>query len=347
MTLFRFLVVATLAFALSPFIASADVTVEITALVPGCGDGIIEPGEECDVSDFGGETCQTQGFNRGSLICTASCTIDTSACSLGSGGGGSPTPPEIPETNVVFSGRAYPESEVTILKDGQIVTTTVAEPDGDFSATISGLSTGRYKFTFFAKDKNGLVSSPFYFRTFINSEVTTKISDILLAPTIMVDFTPIARGQEILVFGQSARASEVTVTIDEELKFTQKVLAEDDGDYRATFDSQVLALGLHSVSSRTTLNGQQSPYSTIINFEVTPAPVAPPTTPPEPEGSGGERSSDINGDGRVNLIDFSILAFWYNKLLSNDFREIEREFFNGDGVVNLIDFSIMAFYWTG
>jgi len=48
---------------------------------PYCGDGSInQPSEDCDGNDFGTETCETQGFDSGNLICTGSCTIDTSSC---------------------------------------------------------------------------------------------------------------------------------------------------------------------------------------------------------------------------------------------------------------------------
>jgi hypothetical protein len=50
----------------------------------GCGDGVLDPGngEECDGSDFGAATCSTEGFDGGTLTCTASCTIDTTDCTL-------------------------------------------------------------------------------------------------------------------------------------------------------------------------------------------------------------------------------------------------------------------------
>jgi hypothetical protein len=44
-----------------------------------CGDGV-----ECDVADLGGATCQTLGFQGGTLACTADCKHDTSACESGS-----------------------------------------------------------------------------------------------------------------------------------------------------------------------------------------------------------------------------------------------------------------------
>jgi hypothetical protein len=47
------------------------------------------------------------------------------------------------------------------------------------------------------------------------------------------------------------------------------------------------------------------------------------------------------------LIDFSIAAFWYKRPLSAEFLAREQKHLNGDGKIDLIDFSIMAFYWTG
>ncbi len=57
---------------------------------PYCGDGIINNGESCDGSDFGGNTCSGYGFDYGSLSCI-NCVISTGGCgyrSVGSPGGG-------------------------------------------------------------------------------------------------------------------------------------------------------------------------------------------------------------------------------------------------------------------
>ena len=45
-----------------------------------CGNGKIDPGESCDGTDFGSQTCASLGLGTGSLICTAGCTIDVSGC---------------------------------------------------------------------------------------------------------------------------------------------------------------------------------------------------------------------------------------------------------------------------
>jgi hypothetical protein len=61
-----------------------------------------------------------------------------------------------------------------------------------------------------------------------------------------------------------------------------------------------------------------------------------------PTASTTPAKGDLSGDGRVNLIDFSIMAYWYGKP-----NPPAAEDLNGDGKIDLTDFSIMAFYWTG
>ncbi len=46
-----------------------------------CGNGTIDPGEDCDGEDLGGATCQDLGFDGGQLACSPNtCTYDTSGC---------------------------------------------------------------------------------------------------------------------------------------------------------------------------------------------------------------------------------------------------------------------------
>ncbi|RMG98897.1 MAG: hypothetical protein D6705_04680 [Deltaproteobacteria bacterium] len=45
-----------------------------------CGDGTKNGSEQCDGADLGGKTCQTEGFDSGTLTCKADCTLDTSGC---------------------------------------------------------------------------------------------------------------------------------------------------------------------------------------------------------------------------------------------------------------------------
>lgn len=81
--------------ALGQPVLAAENSLTITASVPGCGDTIIQLGEECDGSNLNSNTCQTRGFSTGTLSCDSSCFFNTSQCanesSGGGGGGGSYT----------------------------------------------------------------------------------------------------------------------------------------------------------------------------------------------------------------------------------------------------------------
>jgi hypothetical protein len=50
-------------------------------MLPICGNGMIDPGEQCDQSNLNGQTCASQGFAAGVLKCGAGCMFDTSGCS--------------------------------------------------------------------------------------------------------------------------------------------------------------------------------------------------------------------------------------------------------------------------
>jgi hypothetical protein len=47
---------------------------------PECGDGLVDPGEDCDTASLAGSDCATLGFVAGELGCAADCSFDTSAC---------------------------------------------------------------------------------------------------------------------------------------------------------------------------------------------------------------------------------------------------------------------------
>lgn len=45
-----------------------------------CGDGAIDPGEQCDGANLGGATCVSLGYTSGALACAAGCGFDTGGC---------------------------------------------------------------------------------------------------------------------------------------------------------------------------------------------------------------------------------------------------------------------------
>jgi hypothetical protein len=98
-----------------------------------------------------------------------------------------------------------------------------------------------------------------------------------------------------------------------------------------TTASSTLAKGTYLVKARQSLPTAQSDFSAPAYIGIGQSPIV--TT------EGGLKA-DINKDGKVNLVDFSILLTAWGT--SDDKSDI-----NSDGIVNLADFSILLFYWTG
>lgn len=45
-----------------------------------CGNGVRDPGEQCDGTDFGGKSCQSLGLGSGQLTCNTFCAIVATSC---------------------------------------------------------------------------------------------------------------------------------------------------------------------------------------------------------------------------------------------------------------------------
>lgn len=255
----------------------------------------------------------------------------------GGGGGGAPVPAQ---TAVVFSGRAYPKSTVTLLKDAQVVASTVAGADANFQISLTAISAGNYTFSLYSQDKTGNRSSLLSFPVTVTAGATKKVSGIFIAPTIDVDKTEVKRGDNIAIFGQSTPQSAIVISVNSDEEFFGKATSDKDGVYLYNFDTMPLEIGQHITKSKATIGNEISAYSTAVTFNVGSRSVKKSTEQKVLKG-------DVNSGGQVNLLDFSIVAYWYKRPLSESFKKIEKEKLNGDGKVDLTDFSIMAYYWTG
>jgi hypothetical protein len=322
--------------------SAAAAVINATIKMVICGNNIREAGEDCDGTDLNNKSCQSFGYSQGNLSCRSSCDFNFTSCSRegeNSGSSNSRYVPTPPETKIVLSGRAYPQSNVILLKDGQIALKTIAGPDANFNMQLSGLSTGNYIFSVYGEDNKGLSSSSFVFPVKITQGATATISGIFIAPTITTDKDTVKLGDNITIFGQSTPQSNITIVINSANEILSKVKTDKNGVYLYNLDTSVLEKGDHYAKSRTTLNEEVSSYSKSVKFIVGDSNASLP--------SQSFLKADLNNDGKVNLVDFSIAAYWYKKPLSQSFSIIEKERLNGDGKIDLVDFSIIAFYWKG
>jgi hypothetical protein len=242
-------------------------------------------------------------------------------------------------TGASFSGRAYPLSKITLLKDGQIVASTVAGPDANFSISLTNLGSGSHNFAVYGEDGAGRRSSLLTFPVTVSYGALTDIGGIFIAPTIAVDKSEVRKGDNIAIFGQTAAKAEVTLEVNSDEPIFAKTASDKNGVYLYNLDTSVLDLGRHLAKSKSALGNSLSPYGQAVGFKVGTENVsaASPTS--------FNSKADFNGDSRVNLVDFSILAYWYKRPLAAGVAA--KVDLNGDGKIDIKDFSILAYWWTG
>ncbi len=276
-------------------------------------------------------------IDAGPVSVTVSATVPSSGGGGGGGGGGGSSSSDV--TSVTFSGRAYPLSKVFILKDGQIAASSIAGPNAVFQISLSNLSEGNYVFSVYGEDDQGRKSTLFTFPVFVTDGVNTKVSDIFITPTIDVDKSQVKKGDNIAIFGRTAPNSDVVISVNSPIEYFRNTTSDGSGGYLLNFDSSPLDMGSHHTKSKAELAGQISQYGKVLGFMVGNENIL----------NNGDNflRGDLNDDGKVNLVDFSIAAFWYKKTLTGDIINKEVERLNGDSKIDLIDFSIMAYNWTG
>lgn len=251
---------------------------------------------------------------------------------------GFPYPPEPGDPAVTFSGWAYPDSTVVLLKDGVEDQKVKADFTGLFGINVASLPQGVYTFSLSTEDKAGRKPAAQSFTFYIKEGTKTQLYNVFIPPTVDVTNPSFDAGNAVSVLGQSAANAEIELLFYPKLakvpeasikKYNAK--SGPGGDWAFNIDTTGLSNGLYQLKARAKFSTSSiSAYSKIVDLS-----------------AGGElpkqstcAGADLNGDGKVNITDFSILLYWWGK--SNECADQ-----NADGTVNLTDFSIMLYNWTG
>ncbi len=267
-----------------------------------------------------------------------------------------------PSTNVLFIGRASPNSTIELLKDGEFESSIAIGQTGRFSLGVNNLTPGSYMFALSTHSVAGERSKLLAVPITVTLGSQTQVSNVFLAPIIRLSKPVYTQGEPVVVSGETAPGSSITVHVLATGDHTLIGTANTQGAYIASFPS--LPAGTASAWAEANLSGEISDTSSSIPFTITTiqsgggsnggssggaAFSSPQNTNTQPKATETptEKSiaADITGDGKVNLIDFSIAAYWYKRPIPAG-EHVPADL-NNDGVVDLQDFSILAFYWTG
>ena len=296
---------------------------------PYCGDGILQSSfaEECD-----------DGNNDDGDFCSSTCTIEPA----GSGGGGSSgggsggrggSSQELGDTQITVSGVGYPGRTVNFILDTDSIGSVRAGSNGRFEFATDA-DPGTATLGMWSTDTNGTRSLTLNNTFDVTQGAITNLTGIILPPTISVPNQNVDPGALVNVSGQSAPNATVELHIDDSDP-VETTTANDNGQWSYSLDTGTLSISEHILRARTIVGNPplttESSFSTSLQLFV---------------GVDGQATqpSDLNRDGSVNLIDFSILIFWWQ---TNGGDSDPPADINQNSNVGLEDFSILLFNWTG
>jgi len=296
---------------------------------PYCGDGILQSGfsEECD-----------DGNNDDGDFCSATCTIEPA----GSGGGGSSgggsggsggSSQELGDTQITVSGVGYPGRTINFILDTDSIGSVRAGSNGRFEFATDA-DPGTATLGMWSTDTSGTRSLTLNNTFDVTQGAITNLTGIILPPTISVPNQNVDPGAVVNVSGQSAPNATVELHIDDSDP-VETTTANDNGQWSYSLDTGTLSISEHILRARTIVGNPplttESSFSTSLQLFV---------------GVDGQATqpSDLNRDGPVNLIDFSILIFWWQ---TNGGDSDPPADINQNSNVGLEDFSILLFNWTG
>ena len=296
---------------------------------PYCGDGILQSGfsEECD-----------DGNNDDGDFCSATCTIEPA----GSGGGGSSgggsggsggSSQELGDTQITVSGVGYPGRTINFILDTDSIGSVRAGSNGRFEFATDA-DPGTATLGMWSTDTSGTRSLTLNNTFDVTQGAITNLTGIILPPTISVPNQNVDPGAVVNVSGQSAPNATVELHIDDSDP-VETTTANGNGQWSYSLDTGTLSISEHILRARTVVGNPplttESSFSTSLQLFV---------------GVDGQATqpSDLNRDGSVNLIDFSILIFWWQ---TNGGDSDPPADINQNSNVGLEDFSILLFNWTG
>ena len=239
----------------------------------------------------------------------------------------------------IFKGISYPGSIISLLKNGTVVATVGASPNGTFEIHLRNLAEGTYSFGVRAEDTDHLKSKLLLFTIYVTSSVTTVVDGIFIPPTLTTDKIEVKKGDIITFLGQSAPDADIRLSLHSDSEVIKKAHSNASGTWMYKLDSSELDLGDHEGMARSLTKDDLSIYSDTLPFRVSDTNRL---RAKSPDLSGARARCDLNNDSRVNILDFSIMAFWYKRTGFPTKVDL-----NTDGKINLTDLSILAYCWTG
>ncbi len=230
---------------------------------------------------------------------------------------------------VHITGIGHASKPVFLMIDGKQHSSQLATKDGHFDFSVQGLNPGSYVLSARTSDATGN-PTPFTSTNFSLLDEQILEQQIILAPTL------IARNENNRLHLWGEAPPSTTIVLDMSQYNTWQKSWKTEADAQGRFELWT-TMPSNSLDLRFTATAWLGKVQSATSWPVDWA------APPQ---EGCKQQGDLNRDCYVDLKDFSIALFWYQKPLTASALTAEKRALNGDGRIDLQDFSIIAYFWN-
>lgn len=254
-------------------------------------------------------------------------------------------------TEVIFAGFTSPNSQILIKEDSSVIGTTTSDSGGNWTKTISvAIPDIVHTYTLYSTDTSARQSATISYNLNVAGNTTTTVSNIVIPPTITLSGTTLAGSAYpgATLTTTSSSGDIFTTVVDSSGNWSQD-LSTLEGSHTLSATMTVgsyLSLSSTSVSYAAptptpSSTPQPSTSSSPTSSTTTTASLASPSPTPTILASPRPffiRLYDQNQDGKLTKVElFDTIKSWLRKLIVCDL--------NQDGTCNLIDLSILLYYF--
>lgn len=251
--------------------------------------------------------------------------------SSGAGGGALIMPSNLDRAKVVLNGYSFPGATIYIMKNAKSFADSKADANGQFTIEIADLEPGITSFSLVSRIAGLPDALPYSFTVTLTRNFITAVDNILLPPIIMLSNNQFRKDQAIDISGRAIAGSKVWLEFNNDI--VREASVDKSGNWFLQISANNFAKGSYGVSSYVVdKNGGTSVKSREVYFSV---------------GTSADadrqcvNDADINSDGHVNLMDFSILFYNLGRFVN------KKADLNCDNKIDYADFSILLYYWRG
>lgn len=309
--------------------------VNVTATVPTstCSNGLINSGEQCDGSDLGGKSCTDLGFTGGTLSCNVSCGFNSSGCTSNAEVTAAP----------LFSSSVGGNYELVNTNNSVEITL----PENFYPQNLR-LQMFSYNQSVFESSKPAPLGKNFVGKTydFVFIDPNGNTVSTLSQPAVL---TIVYTEADVSGIDQSTLAPYHRESGDSSWQLITGATV-DASNHKITFSTAAFSSFaiFASPSSPSTPpssgggGGGGGIYSVLTNFVLKLIPGISQDYNKAQQSDRALQLTDFNGDGSVNIVDLSILLYYFDKPVTNLTSQYDL---NDDRKINITDISILLYYW--